>query len=292
MGKNTAVAGGLLRGIGEYMVSDAEQKRKEGLERARMLAEGQEKREAREHDAGLVSKTVTDEKGNIYGVTKGGKSIDLGIKGAPPKGAGGKGGKGYLSPEDKRLWDSTVQRHTTKGLGGEQTDWDAVSSTLRDQGREDLANLAGQPAGSSGKVKIDSPEYREAQRQADAWVDEQADAFGFDSDDFKQYGGNREEARTAKTLELYRQITGQGGAAQPVSDEDQEDPEMQQEDEEDTASPGAQPAGKAAQKPPTLAGAGTQQSPFKATTQADIEWFKTKAPAGSVIEVNGKLYGK
>lgn len=281
MGKNTAILGGLMKGVGDSMVSDAAQKRDDALARAKLLADSEEKDKAREHDSGLLSKTVTDESGNIYGVDKSGKASELGIKTAPPK--GGKGsGKGYLSPDDKRLLDATVKRHTTNsGLAGEVVDWDAVAETLRDQGREDLANLNGPPKGDSKRIDVQSPEYREAKRQAAAWVEEQADAMGFDSDDFKDYGGNREEARKQKTLEIYRELKGQGGAqkAPPVADKEQ---------------PAADPAATAAKTPPGSkpAGGGTKDSPYKAVTQADIDWFKAKAPSGSVIMVNGKPYTK
>ena len=39
-------------------------------------------------------------------------------------------------------------------------------------------------------------------------------------------------------------------------------------------------------------GQGTPESPYKATTQEDIDWFKKNTPEGSVIEANGKTYIK
>ncbi|MGE0751880.1 MAG: hypothetical protein AB7F39_06535 [Variibacter sp.] len=53
----------------------------------------------------------------------------------------------------------------------------------------------------------------------------------------------------------------------------------------------ARPA-PAARPPAGLQGSGTKAAPYKATTQQQINWFKTTAPAGSVIEVNGQLYSK
>lgn len=280
MGRNTAIAGGLLRGFGDSMVQDAAAKRETVLQRLKLEAESAEKDKTREHDSAMLSKTVTDESGNIYGVNKGGKASPLNIRTAPPK--GGKGsGKGYLSPEDKRLWDATVQRNTTKGLSGEAVDWDAVAETLRDQGREDMAEMAGPANANTNKVKVDSQEYREAKRQAEAWVDEQSTAMGVDEDEFKEYGGNREEARQAKTLEIYRELTGQGGSKKP--------PVVDKAEEEEPAATPAKSGQKVAGAP---AGSGTKQDPYKGTTQAEIDWFKKNAPADSVIIANGKTYSK
>jgi len=39
-------------------------------------------------------------------------------------------------------------------------------------------------------------------------------------------------------------------------------------------------------------GAGTEEDPFMATSQSQIDWFKQNAPEGAVINVNGKLYRK
>jgi hypothetical protein len=221
MGKNTAVFGGLMKGVGDYMVSDAETKRQEAIARAKSMRDRQEKTEDREYESGLLSKTVTDEEGNIVGLDKTGRTIPTGVKTSPPKGGKGGKGPGYISPDDKRLWDATIQRHTTESTGGKKTDWEAVSATLIQQGRQDLASMAGQPAGASDKIDVSSREYREAQMQADAWVDEQANPLGLDRTDFKDHGGNREQARQAKTMEIYQQLTGKGGSAPAAGNKQQ-----------------------------------------------------------------------
>jgi hypothetical protein len=41
-----------------------------------------------------------------------------------------------------------------------------------------------------------------------------------------------------------------------------------------------------------MPGTGTKATPFQATSQAHIDWFKNSAPPGSMIMVNGKLYRK
>ncbi|MCC6775624.1 MAG: hypothetical protein IT537_03150 [Hyphomicrobiales bacterium] len=45
----------------------------------------------------------------------------------------------------------------------------------------------------------------------------------------------------------------------------------------------------ATQPPP---GAGTRDQPYEAATQADIDWFRANAPAGSVLRANGQLFTK
>lgn len=56
------------------------------------------------------------------------------------------------------------------------------------------------------------------------------------------------------------------------------------------APPEAQPPASAAAGKPK--GAGTRADPFQAAAQADVDWFRQHAPAGSVIIVNGKAYTK
>jgi hypothetical protein len=56
------------------------------------------------------------------------------------------------------------------------------------------------------------------------------------------------------------------------------------------ASPAPAPAANPA--PQGLTGAGTKEAPFQATTQDHVNWFKTSAPKGSVILINGKPYTK
>ncbi|RJF80959.1 hypothetical protein D3877_12050 [Azospirillum cavernae] len=65
---------------------------------------------------------------------------------------------------------------------------------------------------------------------------------------------------------------------------------------------GSSSGSSSAARPPTVSaapattappsGKGTQTEPFQATTQADIEWFKSSAPKGAVIVVNGKPFTK
>lgn len=44
------------------------------------------------------------------------------------------------------------------------------------------------------------------------------------------------------------------------------------------------------QQPAQLQGSGTKEQPFKAVTQDHVDWFKSSAPQGAVIEIDGKLF--
>lgn len=111
--KAYAFAGGLLSGVGEGMVSQAEARRKEALERARQIREDRHRQEdrefqterdtrahertlereeaAHERQRGLLSGTVTGEGRQVYGVTRGGEAVDLGIREHPSAGRSGTG---------------------------------------------------------------------------------------------------------------------------------------------------------------------------------------------------------
>ena len=56
----------------------------------------------------------------------------------------------------------------------------------------------------------ENPQLRvQAEQMAEAWVNEQAKAWNADSTDFKDYGGNRVQAKAAKAQEFYAQLSGQ-----------------------------------------------------------------------------------
>lgn len=58
------------------------------------------------------------------------------------------------------------------------------------------------------------------------------------------------------------------------------------------ASPPAGPAPATTAPAPNMQGQGTEQDPYQATTQEQVDWFKRSAPAGSVILIDGTLYVK
>lgn len=58
------------------------------------------------------------------------------------------------------------------------------------------------------------------------------------------------------------------------------------------ASTPAGPAPATAAPAPNMQGQGTEQDPYQATSQDQVDWFKRSAPAGSVILIDGTLYVK
>ena len=259
---------GLLQGTGAGLVDVANKRHQETLRRLEI--EYADRRDERRHEQrkGLLASVQVAEGNEVYGITQGGERKDLGFR-ARPTSAQIKHGidDDGMSVEDKRLLDSLVKRHTSgKGsLEGETTDWDAISRTLQRMGRDDLLDVVGRAdADASTRVDVGSPEYTEAQRMAEKWAKGKAGLLRRDKADFSQYGGSRAEAIQAKTLEYYRQLTGSDQrAGQP--------------------SPGVAATSEPASGGDKPSGAGTQTSPYRATTQQHIEWFKNNAPDGSVI---------
>lgn len=234
-----AVTGGLLSGLGRGIIAEgarrredaliaqeredrqaeidrqqAEQMRREAVARAREIRQDlmrqAESERSREESRGLLRSTVTGEDGTVYGVTQGADVKDLGFKAAPKGSSSDDDGTG-LSVKDKRLWDTVKDRFTTKGLQGETTDWKAVAAEFKRQNRPDLAQLAA-PPGAGATIDVNSDQYMKAEQMAEDWVNGQAGFWRSDKTDFAQYGGNREEAKQAKTMEFYRQLTGQGAS--------------------------------------------------------------------------------
>jgi hypothetical protein len=126
--------------------------------------------------------------------------------------------KGTISAEDARVFEVLENRFTAKDdYGDAVVDYGKVGQELRRMGRNDLARLYGS-TDSSGGPSEDDPLWNEAQTRADAWVDSQAGLLSSDEDDFKDYGGNREEARQRKALEFYDQLKSRGGSDAPAPD--------------------------------------------------------------------------
>lgn len=130
------------------------------------------------------------------------------------------------------------------------------------------SKAAGQPGGKNAEKNIevrterDRAEREDARRQAEAEAKDKAGYFSSDESDFKNDSGSRAAFIERRTNEI---LAGRRGGTSGVGDQ------------------------KAAVKP---TGQGTKSDPYKATTQADVDWFKANAPAGAIIEVQGKRYTK
>ncbi len=199
--------GGVATGLGEGLLAKAKADREATLARLRQEGADRRQEDQQKHSEGLIRSTITDEGGNVYGVTGAGTK-DLGIKDykALIDGLG-------LNPKDKALID-TVTKAETKDEGsykGKVVNREAIAQRLIERGRPDLAKLVGPLESGQAGPKVDSPEYREAQRQAEAWADDEAGYLSTDKTDFAKYGGNRAEAVRKKTLEILAEGTGGGG---------------------------------------------------------------------------------
>ena len=266
--RERAVVGGLLRGLGQTFSDRAKDRRDEERQRREEVLERLKEERLFKQQSGLLANTQPDAAGNVKGVTRGGDVIDLGFKAQPRANASESG----MSAGDKRILDAAAALYTTKDFEGEKTDWAKVASHLRERGHANLARLVDPGTKTTSTIDVNSDQYLEAQRMADEWISEQTTVLGRDKTELAEYGGNRAQALQAKTTEFYKQLTGTdqpAGGTKPS------------ESGTKVAISGTKPAGS-----------GTEDDPYRATSQADVDWFKANAAAGAIIEVDGKLYKK
>ena len=275
-----SIAGGLLTGIGTGLISDAEAKREAALQALREKYRQEEKADDRnfrreETDFAYRRQLARDADSHDRNLERDDKRHTQ-RRGLLREKESGEDGSG-LSASDQRALNAAQLRHTSgKGsLEGEVTDWDAVAKRLRTTGREDLAAYVESMEGEESGVNVESADYLEAQSMARDWAKGRAGLFRTDKTDFADWDGNRAEAIQQKTMEYYQQLTGKKA------------PPSGQPDSEPRQAPAAR---QEPQKAPP--GDGTEASPFRATLQSEIDWFKQNAPAGAVIEVNGQLFQK
>ena len=169
---------------------------------------------------------------------------------------------GGMSAGEQRAWNAAVQRNTTSGgLGREETvDWAKVAADLKDQGFPKLAQLAMSDNAPDPGMDINSGNYAEAKRLADEEIGAQAGWLSSDAKDFKEYGGNRERARSAKTEEHYNRLSGRRPASNANADTPPQDAAA-------TAATGTPP------------GSGTEADPYKPTSQAQYDSVPKPAPS-------------
>lgn len=305
-----AVAGGLLSGVGSGMVAqdeirreEAERKRQEALERAREQRKREftrerdrtqherilERQEARqEHSGGLLSRTLTDEEGRVHGVTRGMETRDLGIRvGQDEEGSGGLLGGGEGGGIDNAQLN-TLERisrnfwSTMNEQGQFMLPEDSQEKYVETLSRAESMVMAGMPAGRAANIaalSIAGPlDEQEAREQAI----KEAGSEGVDTPGWFD-GGDTEwiDRRTQEIMQesreaerLYNQTVGGG---------------QQGQGRRSGQRPQARSGQRASGAPP---GQGTRNDPYKATTQAQIDWFLENAPAGAVIEANGRLFTK
>ncbi len=265
--KGRAIVGGLLAGLGQTFSErgrnrvDEERRRREDL--FTLLRD----EKAFDREKGLLSTTEVGEGGNVYGITRGGKKIDLDFKAAP------NAPKGQLT--DAQMQADAKARYTTESLEGDVVDWKGVDAYLAAQGRPDLAA----PRGMTAPTSIDktSDEWLSAEEDAVKWGKDQERFWSFDTTVFEEYGGETQAIRD-KTMEYYladKGLAGKaaGGTKQPARETKQPSGGTK------TVASGSKPLGS-----------GTEANPYRAASQADVDWFKANAAAGEFIEIDGKLY--
>jgi hypothetical protein len=131
-------------------------------------------------------------------------------------GSGGSEDGSGLSAGENRAIQAAAEPFTTAGEDGKPvTDWHATSNKLRQEGFPELADLV-DPGYDQKPTDVNSAEYMRAEQMADEWIGNQAGWLSGDATDFKDFGGNRTDARAAKVNEFYGQITGKG-RGQPSS---------------------------------------------------------------------------
>jgi len=111
----------------------------------------------------------------------------------------------------------------------------AVSEQIfqKEQQRNQLLGLEAQEGGISPQK--DDALRTEAMTLAEKWVEEQAGTFSSDETDFKDYGGNRQEAVIQKANEIYQQLRGtpvkKEGLLQPKTEAKKEQPKPRSEEQ-------------------------------------------------------------
>lgn len=280
MGYAKFIGGGLLSGLGQGMVMQAEDRRQEALELARQkfrsdeLAEQrqfQTERDEKQHELSMAGRMIDqnfqlgrDEanrnfqaeqaeanRGHALEISDRSTQRALDVAGIRATGKGGSGAgsdeDGFvLSTDDERLLKRLDTQHAGDRAG--------MREELTRLGRDDLAVL-----------------YEMSMDEARRWVRDQDRAGrSWFNRTFGRSGLTAEEIdKRAEGILRENQPGGNRGLIQRP-----------------------EPADAGMRVPEGLAGSGNQADPFRATTQEHIDWFRENAPPGSIIEANGTLYRK
>ncbi len=169
---------------------------------------------------------------------------------------------GLFTIAEKRTIDTFEAQN--KDMSG-RVDRTKVIAQLAKTNKKLAEKYAGEPVNADGLTQA------EARRKAQTEAGDKKSVFKSRKSEFADDGGDEEKFIARRTAELM-------GTQQP----------------QQQAAPGSAMAAEpqAQPKPQSLAGAGTREQPFTATTQADIDWFKTYAPKDSILIVNGQSFVK
>ncbi len=195
--KELAIFGGLLSGVGEGVLLKSRNRQKDEVDRrAAIIARLKEDRQF-EHQRGLLSGTQIDEAGNVMGISRGGEVTDLGFK-ALPKASTSDSGRS--AGDTRMIKDAERFATSTDSMTDEKVvDNAKVAAYLTTFGREDLA----EPYANTS-LDQNSDKFRKYRSDAIKWANEESGFWTSDKEDFKKYGGNKQQAIVEKTLEYYR----------------------------------------------------------------------------------------
>lgn len=299
-----AIVGGLLSGLGEGMVAQAEQRRQSALERAKEMRRQLERQEDRQFtlsrdEASRETQLERDEaqrsfqlerdeaqmeskRGLLdhqYGLKAGLEQTKAGLKGGGSGGGADDGLEGafaMMSPHEKRTFDTLIlPQYVNPNTNA--IDRAGLVEHLRgmsdERGGERWNEFADLIAGDIGANMSEA----EAREQAASEARQKKGFLSSRESEFPETGGDEQAWIERRAQEL----RGGGAGGQQRGG--------QQQEREQRPEPAAQGGQQASGAPP---GQGTQADPYKASAQADVDWFREQAPTGSVIEVNGQLYRK
>lgn len=312
MGSGKFVVAGLLAGLGDSMVKVGAAKREAALRELELTMRAMENDKNRTFEAGENDKRRTFDAGENEKTRAANEK-----KAAEDRAFEGKYKDAELENDKKRLGIEQQQENRlakeSNGLlgGGDglsvgdnrlltriegqfedengKVDSSAVARHLKSIGRNDLAKMYEGAEGETGGVDVNDPLWAQAQEMAAKETSGKAGWGSLDSTDFAEDGGNRSAYQNRRTQEIYQQLkTGKAPNA--------DDKGKPAADSGGGGAPDAGGKGAAGQEQKTGGGApkgaGTRANPYKASTQAEVDWFKSSAPAGAVIDVNGTLYTK
>lgn len=252
-----AILGGLLSGLGSGMVSQAEQRRQDALERARQMRDDRIRQEDREFQTqrddtayqrqserdklqhgrtvereeasdrrgrGLLSTTVTGEDGNLYGITRSGEAINTGVRPAPSAGRSGSGGAGS-DLEGSGITMSAEEKRLYDEVKGRytnsntnQVDWDGFISHLRSMPQERGAARWNEIADHlTGGIGTNMTE-EEARTRAAREAQDRMGVFRSRDSEFPETGGDVE----AWTQNRISELMGGSAPSQPRQNPDQQ----------------------------------------------------------------------
>lgn len=208
-----------------------------------------------------ITRTVKDAEGNIWGLTKTGEKIDLGIKGSVPAAKGG-----AKLPAQVQIADELAKRRAASE-GREVTDEDKL---------RELEKLTAKSSTKKKEMGV---------KEFNAMVTDNLDTIDpYKTKRMKDPAGIMKEAQ-ALTRQQIKDFES-GSAETPVQQSKKEAKQPVTEEAPATSTQGDKPT------PATPPGAGRKDSPYMATTEEQQKWVIEHAPSGSFVSDGTKIFRK